>query len=73
MKKYEYKIIHIDRLKNLKRDESEQVDGAPVAKFQPGTAEEIIYDAVLKDLGNQGWNLIVLNGDLIGQREIPEN
>lgn len=59
MKKYKYKLIRIDqRLKEKRTIGRENV------------SEEILLQEVLDDIGQGGWNLIMMNGDLVGQREI---
>ena len=59
MKKYEYRIIQIDRLMK----EMSLV-------MEKDTSELILFQAVLDNLGKEGWDLIMVRGDVIGKREI---
>lgn len=81
MKKYEYRVVHFDRLMRLEKiskiEVSLEVNTAPpvevkefIPKYPENVSEEILFQAVLDNLGKDGWDLIMVRGDVIGKREI---
>lgn len=63
--KWEY--IQLDRRKLIqeKRDSLTQALGRREADM---TSDYILFQEVLKDLGDQGWELFNLSGDILGKR-----
>lgn len=57
-KKYEYQIFILDHLVKEKRGDDNQ------------TSDFVLRSEVLKEIGWDGWELFMINNDVVGKREI---